>query len=84
MSKINRRPLRVNDCVHMAMNTQNIYLRTYWMNQAKAMLDAVLPVVYDGTQGLTMEVGGGGLYRRYATTARHERFERVYKNGVSL
>lgn len=79
------RKLTVNECIDRGLQAPSkSHERQWWFDLAQLMLDAApLPVVYDGTQGLTMEVGGG-LYRRYATTARHERFERTHRHGVAL
>lgn len=77
----NRRPLGVNDCIHMAMSTQNIHLRTYWTNTAKAMLDAA-PTPAPRNMGLTIQ--SGSLYRHEARQANNARFERTQRHGVSL
>lgn len=83
MSKINR--LTPNECIDRGLQAPSkSHERSFWFELAKLMLDAApLPVVYDGTQGLTMEVGGG-LYRHYGILARHERFERTHRHGVAL
>lgn len=76
-----RRPLGVNDCIHMAMNTQNIHLRTYWTNTAKAMLDAA-PDHAPRDNGLTIPTGG--LYHQQTWQNNAARFERTRHSGVAL
>lgn len=76
--------LTPDECVHMAIHTQNIHLRQYWMKQAQLMIDVNKPPSYDeryAEGGLTMATGG--LYRQQVGQVHRAKMERIQRYGTS-